>query len=326
MNKIYEDIYLVELPLTGNPLKSLNCYIIKTEDANLIIDTGFNRKECKTVLLNALEELEIDYAKTSLFLTHMHSDHTGLASYFDKKNVNILISEKDGKLLNDNVNVGDFWKGTVERALRQGLAEDSLSLDNHPGFKNRPDEMIRYTSVKPGDNLKIGQYRFEIVDLEGHTPGMIGLYEKENKILFCGDHILAKITPNITFWGFEYGDMLGRYLVSLDKIYNMDINHLFSSHRYMVEDHRKRINEIKKHHEARLDEIRNVLKRHKKSSVRTITKNIHWDISCKSWGDFPESQKWYAAGEAQAHLERLRTLGEVTSEIIEGVIYYSLLS
>ena len=75
---ILPGLYKIELPLPKNPLKSINCYVIKGKDRNLIIDTGMNREECKAVLFPALKELDIDLHKTDLFITHLHADHFGL--------------------------------------------------------------------------------------------------------------------------------------------------------------------------------------------------------------------------------------------------------
>ncbi|EKX80958.1 metallo-beta-lactamase [Clostridium botulinum CFSAN001628] len=49
-------------------------------------------------------------------------------------------------------------------------------------------------------------------------------------------------------------------------------------------------------------------------TVKQVTKELHWDIKSKNWDEFPKSQKWFAAGEAHAHLEHLRALEEVTME------------
>ena len=68
-----------------------------------------------------------------------------------------------------------------------------------------------------------------------------------------------------------------------------------------------------------------MLKNNGSSTVRTVTKNLHWDISFKKWDEFPNPQKWFAAGEAHAHLERLRALGIADYEINDGLIYYSLI-
>lgn len=326
MREIYKDIYMKELPLPNNPLKYLNFYLVKGKDKSMIIDTGFNREDTKEEITKAFEELNIKPENTILFLTHLHSDHTGLASYFEEIGLTIYISKIDGDLLNNSVYKSDqMWQNVIENAKLQGLEEDQLDIEDHPGYKFRPTTSLNYNPANPGEFIQIGEYNFEIVDLKGHTPGIVGLYEREHEILFCGDHILGKITPNITFWGFQYGDMLGTYFKSLDLVYNMDIKHLFPSHRHLVDNHRERIKELYQHHAKRLEEARNILRKLGRSTVRTVTKELQWDIKSKSWDDFPDSQKWFAAGEAHAHLEHLRALGELNVEEENGLLYYSII-
>ena len=304
----------------------MNFYIVKGSEESMIIDTGFNREDTKEEILNVFKELNVKPEKTMLFLTHLHSDHTGLANYLAELGVRIYASKVDGDLLNNSVEKSDpMWQNTIQHGVWQGLEEDQLDIQDHPGFKFRPSAHINYIPANPGEYLQVGEYNFEIIDLKGHTPGILGLYERKHKILFCGDHILGKITPNITFWGFQYGDILGTYLESLNLVYHMDIHYLFSSHRFLVDNHQHRINELYYHHAKRLDEARQALIKSGRSTVRTVTKQLHWDIKSKNWDEFPKSQKWFAAGEAHAHLEHLKALGEVIMEEENGVLYYSIL-
>lgn len=329
MREVYPDIYLEELPLTGNPLKSINVFIVKTKDRNLIIDTGFNNEEVRQAMMNYIRALELDISKTDLFLTHLHSDHVGLASFLQAQGIgNIYMSKVDGEIVRDAVNAGGIqWSYVLENAHKQGLKVDNLKLEDHPGFKNRPSDIFDYIPCHIGDTLDVGDFHFIMIDEEGHTPGMLGLYEPNKKILFCGDHILGKITPNITYWGESYGDSLGIYLKNLEKVKEYDIKYLFSSHRFLVEDVNARIDELMKHHEKRLNETLSILKMYDRLTVRDITKNMHWDISAKNWADFPDSQKWFAAGEAAAHLVYLMHRGKVKEEIeADGVAFYSLVS
>ncbi len=85
-----------------------------------------------------------------------------------------------------------------------------------------------------------------------------------------------------------------------------------------------RLRGLRQHHEHRLGEVRTALERYGALSVREVTKRMHWDIRAKSWDDFPDSQKWFAAGEAQAHLEHLRALGEVERVEDDGIWPFSL--
>lgn len=326
MKEVYKNIYMKEFPLTGNPLKSINIFIIKTEDGNMIIDTGFNNEENKANMEEVFKELDLDLKNTSLFLTHLHSDHVGLAHYLDQKGIKeIFLSQVDGFIVENGLKLSDFeWQNILKNAKLQGLEEENLDINDHPGYKNRPQELFRYTKVNPGDKIKLGEFNFTLIDQAGHTPGMLGLYEKDKKILFCGDHILGKITPNITWWGEKYGDSLGIYLKNIEKIKDLHIKHLFSSHRFLLEDVNERIEELKNHHKKRLDETLSIIKKYGRVNTYEVTKNLSWDIRAKNWDDFPDSQKWFATGEASAHLKYLLGKNLIKEELDNGIYYYSI--
>ncbi len=322
---VFPGIYEREIPLKGNPLKGIHIYVVKSKDRAMIVDTGFHTEEIVAEMEDYIRELDLDLSKTILFLTHLHSDHTGLASWFSKQGVPIYLSAVDGERLVSMCDAeGVHWSQMKHNALLQGLAVDGLAIEDHPGFRYRPKEPFPYTAMHTGDRLDVGDFSFVCIDESGHTPGMLGLYEEEKKILICGDHILGKITPNITHWGFDVGDSLGTYLENLEKVKELPIELLLSSHRHLVEDIPARVEELKRHHAARLQEVRDILKDKKTVTVRDVTKDLHWDIRAKDWEDFPKSQKWFAAGEAQAHLEHLRALGEVKMEERDGLLWYTL--
>lgn len=326
VREVYPNIFLKEIPLRDNPLRSINIYIIKGEEKNLIVDTGFDTEEIKFFTHEYMDALDLDLSRTGLFLTHLHSDHIGMASYLGKLGMKIYLSEVDGKIVEDSMEkMSPYWQLAQEHAHRQGLDEDQLRIEDHPGFKYRPKERFDYVPVKPGDEISVGKYNFVLIDESGHTPGMLGLYEPEQKILFCGDHILGDITPNITYWGDEYGDSLGKYLQNLEAVRELHIEHLFSSHRSLVADIEGRIEELLAHHRRRLAEVVEYLESVDGATVRMVTENMSWDIRARDWNEFPKSQKWFAAGEAQAHLEHLVHLGRVNRTLnSEGIWIYSI--
>lgn len=45
LKEVFKNIFLNEVILPKNPLKALNCYIIKNEDRILVIDSGFDHPE-----------------------------------------------------------------------------------------------------------------------------------------------------------------------------------------------------------------------------------------------------------------------------------------
>lgn len=319
--KVYPNIYMKEIPLPNNPLKALNSYIIVSEDKNLIIDTGFNRKECKEALMEGIKELNLDLNKTYLLITHLHADHSGLAAELNQRGAKVYAGEIDGEMINQ-MSKSSYWEVFNEYKILFDLEKDNLSFQDHPGYKYCPKEDIDFISLKEGDTLIIGDYNFEIIDIPGHTPGHIGLYERKHKLFFGGDHILDSITPNIAFWGFDE-DILAVYFNSLKKIYDYNIDFLFPAHRNIIKDHKTRIKELLAHHNERLEEIKEIIQ-NENMTVRDVASKMHWDIRAKSWEDFPNPQKWFATGEAMSHLEHLVFIGEAEKTEIDGILYYGI--
>ena len=77
MTEVFPGVYSFPIPLPGNPLKELNCYILKGRDRNLVIDVGFDIEEGRNAIKNALSELECSPENTDVYITHAHEDHIG---------------------------------------------------------------------------------------------------------------------------------------------------------------------------------------------------------------------------------------------------------
>jgi len=153
----------------------------------------------------------------------------------------------------------------------------------------------------------------------------MGLYEPKKKIFIGGDHILADITPNIQLWSEDW-DPLNEYLTSLEKVYWFDIELLLPGHRSMIKHGwqcKGRIEELKNHHKKRLAEIISILEKGGKSAFQ-VASEMRWDLSYDSWESFPVPQKWFATGEAIAHLKYLEEKGIVIKAIQEQTMIYSL--
>ena len=78
MQEIDDNLFRIVVPLPGNPLQSINSYVIRDETRNLIVDTGLNRKACKEAVDEGLRKLGVDLDETDIFITHLHADHFGL--------------------------------------------------------------------------------------------------------------------------------------------------------------------------------------------------------------------------------------------------------
>ncbi len=318
--EVMPNLYQIEIPLPNNPLKALNSYVIRGPERFLMIDTGMNRKECLEVMHLSLKELNVNLENTDFFITHMHSDHSGLVGVLATTASKVYCSRPDAEII---LSVGSQGDKLLCGARAQGFPEDELKtvLERHPGFKYAPQGNIKIDFVKDGDDVDIGDYHFICVSTPGHTGGHMCLYEPNKKVLISGDHVLDDITPNISL--FLTGNPLEDYLANLEKVYLMDIELTLPGHRNLIYDIRKRVNELRRHHQERAEEILVILQKGSTDAYH-VASQMDWDIDCPSWEQYPTPQKWFATGEAVAHLRYLEGLGKVSKELINNVNIFSI--
>ncbi|MFP4038025.1 MAG: MBL fold metallo-hydrolase, partial [Desulfobacteraceae bacterium] len=168
----------------------------------------------------------------------------------------------------------------------------------------------------------VGDYSLKCIETPGHTRGHICLYEPDRKILIAGDHVLVDITPNITSWSDE-GNPLKQYMSSLDKVYELDVDLVLPGHRRVFRNHRERIEQLKHHHQERLDEVVSILENGQRTAYQ-VASQMSWDMTYDSWDVFPLPQKWFALGEALSHLRYLEEEGQVQNQARDGVVVYWL--
>jgi glyoxylase-like metal-dependent hydrolase (beta-lactamase superfamily II) len=318
--EILPNLFRIKIPLPESPLKYLNSYVVRNSQKNLIIDTGLNRKECLEAMQNGLQKLGVELSQSDIFITHLHADHFGLVTKLASDSSDILFSRPEKELM-------ESWEGfgaMMAYARKNGFPEGELkaALDKHPGAKYGSDWIPELKVLDDGDKISIGDYHFKCVATPGHTMGHICLYEATKKILIAGDHILIDITPNIQCWS-DSQNPLKHYLSSLDKIYKLEVDMVLPGHRRLIDDHRARISELKEHHHNRLYDVLEILNKHPMHAFE-IASRMTWDINAETWDHFPVAQKWFATGEAIAHLRYLEKEEKVTRENENELILFSL--
>jgi glyoxylase-like metal-dependent hydrolase (beta-lactamase superfamily II) len=319
VDEVFPDIHRLQLPLPRNPLRIINSYVVRGVDRCLLIDTGMNRPECIEAMRAGLDHLGVDLRRTDIFATHCHSDHVGLVSWLKTETSRAFLHPADAAIILDM----HLWSGLARSARVHGFPDADHAVEKHPGkkylFTGRPE----FTALREGDTLSVGRYRFHCVETPGHTPGHLCLYEPTVRLFFSGDHILDSITPNISGWAQENDDPLGDFQASLDKVAAHDIALVLPGHRNPITDHRRRISELRAHHEARTQEVAAILA-HGGQTAYEVASRMTWDISFKRWEDFPVPQQWFATGEALAHLLHLERSEKAARGWRGETAYFSL--
>jgi glyoxylase-like metal-dependent hydrolase (beta-lactamase superfamily II) len=330
---IQKDIYRIEIPLPNSPLKSINNYFIQGNDRNLWIDTAFDNPTCRKTITEAISLLEVDFTKTDIFLTHKHEDHCELVNFIASSSSEILASESTVKMLHageNSVSISDI-RTLLKRNTPnyEGLVKSYAPQDE---MNEREPLNLNFRILRQGDVVSIGSFQFVVMETPGHIDGHLCLYEENRGILFSGDHILGSITPNITQWR-EEKDVIAEYFESLDKIDSLKIDLVLPGHRNTFVDCHRRIDQLKIHHENRLNEILQLFKRdHFKEgddlyaigflTTFDVASRMKWTLTNNSFSEFSFPKKLFAVGETKAHLYHLQKLKLLESEVRDSLIYY----
>lgn len=317
IEEVTPGIFRVKVPLPNNPLRYTNSYLLVAEGKCLIIDTGFNVDECYSVLASAISELKVK--EPSFFSTHLHADHMGLVGRFS--DCIWMSSVEVGYVEHIRQNPYDYWKRLVDFYVKNGFpkGETGLLLRMHPGIRYTYWRDFKYKKLDEGEIIILGDLSLQCILTPGHTPGHMCLYDHERKILFSGDHVLFDITPNIS-WTPMLEDPLSEYLKSLEKLLSLDVKLVLPGHRDFGTDFRRRVEELKNHHEKRLEEALLALDRPK--TAWEVAPSISWDVEEKDLNKLPITQKWFIIGETITHLEHLLHKGKVNKIEKEGRILY----
>jgi glyoxylase-like metal-dependent hydrolase (beta-lactamase superfamily II) len=140
----------------------------------------------------------------------------------------------------------------------------------------------------------------------GHTPGHLCFHSPDEEILFSGDHILPRITPNISVQSGQLEDPLGAFLGTFDQLAELAVHETLPAHEFRFAKLEARLDDLTRHHRARLEELAGLLRETPGSSVFELAAQLTWS---RPWEQVVHGMRHAAAGETLAHLRRLEVLG-----------------
>ncbi|MDR1194505.1 MAG: MBL fold metallo-hydrolase [Peptococcaceae bacterium] len=324
LRKICDNLYTIKIRLVGSPLRDLNCYVLRSAERNLLIDTGFNQPECLADLRQGIAELGLDMRETDILATHLHSDHCGLIDKIVMPGRKVYIGEADKALLDAGTDVSSGWRAGRERFRREGFPVEALeeAARTNSARALAADKDVAMIPLTDGQILRIGDIRLQCIHTPGHTPGHMCLYNEQAKFMILGDHVLFDITPNITAWP-PLPNTLAHYMRSLRMIRSYDVDIPLPAHRECSCSMTERIDQLLAHHETRLADTLAIVRANPGINGYDVAGRMRWSIRAKDWGRFPLAQKWFAVGEALAHLDYLRAAGDIRQEIRDGLTAYT---
>jgi len=216
-------------------------WYLRGRDRDLLVDTG-NGIAALAPVLARLARSERPREIVCL-CTHAHIDHIGGFHEFGRR----LLHPAEEELA---THVGSgaplspaMWSREIlDQLAESGFVPPPVLIDAipSPGFDPltfRPGRAAPTHFVQGGDEVDLGDRRFTVVDLPGHTPGSIGLVDHEERALISGDAVydggLIDTMPESD---------VGTYVQTMELLRRLDVDVVYPGHGWPFD--RARLREI----------------------------------------------------------------------------------
>jgi glyoxylase-like metal-dependent hydrolase (beta-lactamase superfamily II) len=152
-----------------------NIWHIRGSELDLVIDTGMG-------LRPLLPELDIIPGKPLLAIaTHIHVDHVGSLHEFPDR-AGPRVSARGFATMSDDWTLAHMFREL--EAPVSALPASDWCVEH---YRIEPAPLTRH--LEEGDAVDLGDRRFSVLELPGHSADSIGLLDETNGVLFSGDAI-----------------------------------------------------------------------------------------------------------------------------------------
>lgn len=304
-------IWRIPLPFP-NPLRYTLCYLVRVADGVIAVDLGWNSAECWTAFTDGLRLVGSGLDDlVGVLITHVHPDHYGLAGHV-REQTSAWIAMHPA----ETPRIAGCHQ---ERVDEIGRMADWLRQVGAPGtdfdhLRNEAEEIVSHISMTQpdrkladGDPVPGTDETLLAVHTPGHTPGHLCFYDRERELLFTGDHILPRVTPNISKRPGSGEDPLADFLSSIGKIRLYRDALVLPGHEWTFDKIGNRLDALVSHHEERLTEIEQAVAGGA-STVSEVAQAVTW---ARPFDSLQGRARRSAFGETHSHLHRLAVLGRL---------------
>jgi glyoxylase-like metal-dependent hydrolase (beta-lactamase superfamily II) len=311
VEEVRPGLWSLPVPIPDSPLRYVLAYVFEVASGVVLVDPGSNAPE-------SLEALEtgLDWIGTSLdqvrgiLVTHIHPDHYGLAGRVrELSGAWVALHPADAALVYDRYEQVDAlldrtaeWlraTGAPEREV-EALRGASMQIRRFV-VSARPDVLLEH-----GDRPDVPGWRLLAVHTPGHTPGHLCFHDEGSGVVLTGDHVLPRISPNVSAHPQSGDDPLGDYLASLKQVQAYP-GPALPGHEWRFDDLPGRVDQLLAHHEERLDQAQAAVAAGA-ATVWEVARSLPWS---RPWEETAGFMRRAALGETQAHLIVLERRGRI---------------
>ena len=325
VQRIMPGLYKIQLSMPFE-MNQVAVYLLEGKPLTLI-DTGPVMDGVEEDLNRALRQAGHPPAELErIIVTHSHPDHMGLAARLKEASGAELVSHPLAV-----PKIRDY-RGSVLQE-RDELTALSSTLGLSPELMRTNQSMMEKwlnvaeatevdRTVEGGETIEGDPFGLEVLYTPGHCLDHIALYLPEYRMIFTGDLMLDKITPNPDIYPSQTDGVLSGlpdYLQSLAGLRDLPVVQAFPGHGNCISDFRGRIAEMFVHHEQR--------KRYVVATLRgreMTVLELGLDLIEFVEADPSPTNVFLAMREILGHLVILEEESRVIRKVREGTFYYSV--
>ncbi|MGW0682136.1 MBL fold metallo-hydrolase [Streptomyces sp. NPDC002754] len=298
-----------------SPLGYSFSYLLRYETGFVAVDLGWDTDEGWELFCAALTRAGGSLDELAgVVVTHAHPDHYGLA-----ERVHRHTGAWIGMHPAEQVQIA-----RTEKARRRRVIDIESWLRRCDVPRGRQDEMLSDREQLMGDlpsawpdvPLLDGAAvpgtggHLKAIHTPGHTPGHLVFHDGERNMLFTGDHVLPRVTPNVSWRPNSAPDPLEDYRRSVARLTPYGDALALPGHEWSFDRLGSRLEELDAHHEERLDEIETLVGLGHRT-VWSVARAASW---ARPFDSLAPRAVRSALGETHAHLTRLSNVGRLVLE------------
>jgi glyoxylase-like metal-dependent hydrolase (beta-lactamase superfamily II) len=309
-------LWSIPVPM-GGPLRYVSVYAFALDGGGLgLLDTGWESDEGWAALTDGLSSIGagIDEVR-GVLVTHLHFDHLGLANRVREASGAWVAMHPADATLVAGMNRSDAAAAVAaEVEFLVGLGADREEAVSDVGEPERMEAFTRMAvpdrHLEDGEHADFPGWRMRAVHTPGHTPGHLCFAEENSRLFFSGDHVLPRITPNISTNHHGLADPLRDYLDSLAAVRGLGPEEVLPAHEWRFRGLDTRVDVLTAHHEHRLAELLAAIRAHPARTPWDLAAHLSWS---RPWDQYERRMRIFAVTETDAHLRLLASRGLVRS-------------
>jgi glyoxylase-like metal-dependent hydrolase (beta-lactamase superfamily II) len=308
VEQLQEGVWSIPVPFPNNPMRYTLSYLLMGESGCVVIDPGFDSDQGWRALLQGLRQADVGVSDvTGVVATHFHSDHLGMAGRLREASGAWLGLGKDEiRYISDYSDLKDEIVADQRRMQLWGVPSDripeaAMSASGLRELSDLPDPDVRFSDT---EQLLAGGLTLNVMATPGHTPGHICLWDNDGRFVFSGDHILPRISPNVSLEMRGPYNPVAQNLASLEKMSESDEPEVCPAHEYRFRGLSYRAAQLSEHTRKRSREVQSALVEVKNPTVWNIAKALTWS---RGWSSLGNLQLRLALSETAAHLTYLQS-------------------